>query len=194
MANRSIPDFAEALICNGPAPGHAPKLMLYGRLVGDWEAEGTAYLPDGSRRRHWWHIHFAWVLEGRAIQDVWSTPVRHGPQQGRSEPWGDFSDQYGTSLRVYDAARDVWDVTWIDPRNGFSARLTGCERNGEIFQEGQGSNGTRLRWIFSDVRPDTFRWRAELSRNGGETWFRALELQACRLGAMAASRPVLAAG
>ncbi len=171
--------FIDALCSPGPAAEHADKLALYGRFVGAWEAQGEAIAPDGSRQPHWWHIRFAWVLEGRAVQDVWITPVRNGPRLGQSHRSGPFSDQYGTSLRVYDPARDLWDVTWIDPHNHFSARLTGRAEDGGIYQEGVGSNGMRLRWIFSNIAADRFHWRAEVSQDGG-SWRRVLELKARR--------------
>jgi len=153
---------------------------LYDPLIGRWEAEGQAFLPDGSLRRHYWEIRFERALEGRAIQDVWITPPREGPHVGKSERWGPFDNQYGTTIRVYDAKENAWRVTWIDPCAGYRAELTGRPRGGEIFQEGSGSDGARLRWIFSDVQPASFRWRAEVSRDAGATWHRALELLARR--------------
>src|SRR5579885_85599 len=89
--------FAAALIASGPAPDLADRLKLYGQFVGAWEAEGEAFLPDGSRRRHYWQTAFAWVLEGRAGQDVWITPPRRCPRVGESQPWGPFSNQSGTT-------------------------------------------------------------------------------------------------
>jgi hypothetical protein len=106
MPQRQVP-FAASLIAYGPAPELADRLKLYGQFVGAWEAEGEAFLPDGARRRHYWQISFAWVLEGRAIQDVWITPPRRGPRVGQSQPWGPFSNQYGTTLRVYDPKLDA---------------------------------------------------------------------------------------
>jgi hypothetical protein len=40
-------------------------------------------------------IHFGWVLEGRAVQDIWIRPKRPVP-----------STMYGTTLRVFDLAGD----------------------------------------------------------------------------------------
>ena len=174
--------FIQALCGPGLTLPHAEKLMAYGRFVGDWEAEGHALQPDGTRRLHYWHIHFAWVLEGRAIQDVWITPVRHGRYLGKSEPRGPYSDQYGMTLRIYDPEQDSWDVTWLDPITRFSARLTGrAQADGSILQEGVGSNGMGLRWVFSDVKVDSFRWHSEVSQDQGKTWRLGLELQASRL-------------
>jgi hypothetical protein len=177
---QSASPFATALIADGPAPDLADKLKLYGQFVGAWEAEAEAFLPDGSRRRHYWHIAFAWVLEGRAVQDVWITPTRRGPRVGQSQPWGPFSNQYGTTLRVYDPKIDAWRVTWIDPAAGYRADLIGRPDGDGIFQEGTGSDGARLRWIFSDIAHDRFRWRAEVSRDQGAHWHKAIDLLAKR--------------
>src|SRR5262249_55489177 len=176
--------FASALIAPGPAADHADRLKLYGQFVGAWQAEGEAFLPDGSRRQHYWQIYFAWVLEGRAVQDIWVTPVRRGPYAGRSQPWGPFSNQYGTTLRLYDPQIDAWRVTWIDPATGYRADLVGRADGNGIFQEGTGSDGARLRWIFSEIGERSFRWRAELSRDGGANWRKALDLRAERSDTM----------
>jgi hypothetical protein len=156
-------------------------MNLYDRLIGRWEAEAQAFLPDGSSRRHYWQIRFERALEGRAIQDVWITPPRDGPNVGKSERWGPFDNQYGMTLRVYDAKLDAWRVTWIDPCAGYRAELVGRPRRDGIFQEGKGSDGSSLRWIFGDLRADSFRWRAEVSRDGGASWHTAIEMLAHRV-------------
>lgn len=155
-------------------------MNLYDRFIGRWEAEAQAFLPDGSSRRHYWQIRFERVLEGRAIQDVWITPPRDGPNVGKSERWGTFDNQYGMTLRVYDAKLAAWRVTWIDPCAGYRAELVGRPRGDEIFQEGEGSDGAALRWIFSDLRADSFRWRAEVSRDESAHWHKAIDLLAQR--------------
>jgi hypothetical protein len=153
---------------------------LYDPLIGRWEAEAKAFLPDGTSRRHFWQIRFERALEERAIQDVWITPPRDGPNVGKSERWGPFDNQYGVTIRVYDPKVDAWRVTWIDPCAGYRAELVGRAQDGGIFQEGTGSDGARLRWIFSDIAPGSFRWRAEVSRDEGATWYKAIELLAHR--------------
>ena len=152
----------------------------YDRFIGRWEAEAQAFLPDGSGRHHYWQIRFDRTPEGRAIQDVWITPPRDGPNVGKSQRWGPFDNQYGMTLRIYDAKLDAWRVTWIDPCAGYRADLVGRQRGDEIFQEGKGSDGAALRWIFSDLRADSFRWRAEVSRDEGASWHKAIELVAHR--------------
>jgi hypothetical protein len=177
----SINSFAQSLRAPGPAPEYHLKLMLYGQFVGSWEAEAQWLLPDGTTRLHYWQIHFDWVLEGRAIQDVWITPPRHGPHSNSGlEPWGKFGNQYGTTLRVYDPGNDVWHVTYVEPHSCSRATLIGRLAGDRIVQEGSGSDGSHLRWVFSDIRSDTFRWHAEVSRDDGATWRKALEMVALR--------------
>jgi hypothetical protein len=45
---------------------------------------------------------------------------------------------------------------------------------------GTGSDGALLRWLFSDIRSNAFRWHAEISRDDGATWHKALEMFARR--------------
>ena len=63
--------FMTVLHADAPAADRAGKLALYGQFVGDWETEIVTHAPDGVRHQGHGEIHFGWVLEGRAIQDVW---------------------------------------------------------------------------------------------------------------------------
>ncbi|TIP58310.1 MAG: hypothetical protein E5X55_37140, partial [Mesorhizobium sp.] len=67
--------FAEALHSDGPAADLAEKLNLYGRFVGAWTFDATRHLEDGQVLTGRGEVHFGWVLEGRAIQDVWILPA-----------------------------------------------------------------------------------------------------------------------
>ena len=104
--------FFEALQSAGPATDRADKMGLYGWLAGDWTMEGRVHAADGSRHEVQGHIHAGWVLEGRAIQDVWILP-------------GFF---YGTTLRVYDPNLDAWHIFWSDPLKQYFARQIGRAR------------------------------------------------------------------
>jgi hypothetical protein len=58
----------------GRAPDYADKLMFFGKFVGDWEFDMTATKPDGSQVDGKGEWYFGWVLNGRALQDVWIFP------------------------------------------------------------------------------------------------------------------------
>lgn len=142
-----------ALAAPGPHPDLAEHLHLFGQFVGSWDVDITYYRPDGSRQALEGEWHFGWVLEGRAIQDVWIAPRRALRRAGRE--LGD----YGATLRFYDPAIAAWRSTWIGPYKGYVMPFIARPVGDEIVLEGSFAPGRTTRWIFSDITPDTFRWR-----------------------------------
>src|SRR5262249_57950160 len=63
------------------APGRAGEIPesadAYGWLIGSWELDVRHYRGvDVAARGIKGEAHFGWVLEGRAVQDVWIMPRR----------------------------------------------------------------------------------------------------------------------
>jgi hypothetical protein len=146
--------FVSALLATGPAPDRADKMKLYGWLIGDWTMSAAIHADDGSVCKGEGRIHFGWALEGRAIQDVWILP-------------GFF---YGTTLRIYDPGIDAWHILWNDPVKQYYTRQIGRARGADIVQEGSTDNGEAVRWSFTDIQPDSFRWRGERAAVPGGPW------------------------
>jgi hypothetical protein len=92
--------FVDALQASGPLPELAARMELYGQLVGRWDVEVVDYEDGGLVRRSRGEWIFSWVLEGRAIQDVFIVPARGS----RDDPPGK-GNRYGASLRVFDLDR-----------------------------------------------------------------------------------------
>ncbi len=160
----SFPSFATALLTDGPAADHAGRMALYGQFIGDWTMDGTVYLPDGTPHQGEGEIHFSWVLQGRAIQDVWIFP-------------GAF---FGTTLRVYDPALDAWHILWSDPLKQYFTRQIGRARGNEIEQNGTNEQGEPIRWSFTDITRDSFRWIGERAAAGSNAYTRQAEFFARR--------------
>jgi hypothetical protein len=156
--------FIDALHTTGPAQDRKDKMNLYGWLIGDWDMQAIVHREDGTEYRSRGEIHFGWVLEGRAIQDVWMLP-------------GVF---YGTTLRVYDPSLDAWHILWSDPLKQFYARQIGRARGSDIVQEGMDGAGTPIRWSFTDISPNSFRWLSERSVHH-ENWRLQAEFLARRV-------------
>ena len=56
-------------------PAHTTAdVTFYIPLAGDWTMDAVVHAEDGARHTGQGAIHFAFVLEGRAIQDVWILP------------------------------------------------------------------------------------------------------------------------
>src|SRR4029450_351806 len=81
-------------------------------------------------------------LQGRAIQDVWILP-------------GVF---HGTTLRIYDPGLEAWHILWSDPLRQFYSRQLGRAQGNDIVQIGKNDAGVTLRWSFTDITANTFRW------------------------------------
>jgi len=153
------------------APGRSPdipeSLDPYGWLIGSWELDVYDYSDPGSSvpHRSQGEVHFGWVLEGRAVQDVWIMPKR---------------SVYGTTLRVWDASIQGWRLTWINPVTGVRDQLVGRWAGRDVVQIGTHSDGTPIRWIFTNITPDSFRWVGEALNPDGSTWKLETEFRAKR--------------
>src|ERR1700687_2781040 len=154
MTASALPSFIDALHTNHPAPDRADKMGLYGWLIGRWEMETTVYGDDGRKHAGHGENPAGWVLEGRAVQDVWIL-------------LGFF---YGTTLRVYDPGLDAWHILWNDPLKQYYTRQVGRARGNDIVQEGKNDAGAGVRWSFVEITPTSFRWLGERSLDNGASW------------------------
>src|SRR2546430_2464185 len=110
----------DGLGAEGPFPDFKEKLALFGQFVGDWVIEEARYpRPDGLELRSQGEIHFGWILDGRAVQDVFMT---RDPDTGRAVP-------IGTTVRFYDPKRDAGNLSG-SPRCRNSSRRSPDEKSG----------------------------------------------------------------
>jgi hypothetical protein len=135
----------DVLHTDHPAPDRAASLALYGWLVGEWNFTGWIRRAGDGKHDIRGEIHAGWVLEGRALQDVWIVP-------------GFF---HGTTLRIYDAGLDAWHIIWSDPLRQSYSRQLGRSSGNNIVQDGANLNGAKTRWSFVDRTNDSFRWLGE---------------------------------
>ena len=103
-----------------------------------WET--VRHLDDGTIQKWTGEIHFGWVLESRAIQDVWIRPRRPAP-----------STMYGTTLRIFDLSISRRHIIWADPLNQDHARQIGRAEGKDIVQIGDDSRGLKTRWRFTEI-------------------------------------------
>lgn len=150
----------EGLLAEGPHPELKEKLALFGQFVGDWEIQAQWYLSDGSTRQGKGELHVGWILDGRAVQDVWVSHQGNPPQRTR----------VGTTIRFFDPKMDAWQSIWISPIQGVIQTFIARQIADEIVLEGTSPEGLPERWVFSEITPRSFRWRAVQSRDGGATW------------------------
>jgi hypothetical protein len=165
MSLSRSPSFIDALHSDRPAPDRADRMGLYAFLVGRWEMDAVYPLENGSVRRARGEIHAGWVLEGRAIQDVWVL-------------YGLF---YGTTLRVYDPGLDAWHILWSDPLKQVYLRQLGRAQGSDIVQQGKVDGGVLTRWSFREITANSFHWLGERSADEGASWQLQVEFFARRV-------------
>lgn len=162
-----------ALQASGPHPEHAKQLMLFGQFVGAWDVDITNMAPDGTKKEIKGEWHFGWVLEGRAVMDVWIAPRR-------SLRSTDPLYEYGATLRFFDPDIQAWHSTWIGPMNQIVRPFIARQMGDEIILEGSFTPGSLTRWIFSQITPTSFHWRNIVSSDNGTTWIKVQEMAARR--------------
>jgi hypothetical protein len=169
-----FPDMVTTLKATGPHPSLGDHARDFGRLVGTWDVEYTDFSKDGKATHRTGEFTVGWVMDGRAVQDVWIV-----------NPSGTRRDrEVYTDLLCFDPKSRTWRATSVDPQNGSILGLTGGAVGDDRFVlETQDINSKENRWSFNDIRSDSFVWRDEASSDGGKTWRLLSEYHMTRRGA-----------
>lgn len=168
-------EFVKALISEGKSPLIPDDQNLYGNLVGTWDFDWYDHLEDPEPRHAKGEWIFHWILEGLAIQDIFICPSRDTRDVA---PQPDAA--YSTSVRMYNPQKNAWDVLYTEW--GCATQLE-ARRETDIFGEvivQQVVGNDRLRWIFSDITPDSFRWQRMALYADDTFWKMEAELIAVR--------------
>jgi hypothetical protein len=167
-------DMVSTLTAMGPHPSLGDQAKVFGRLVGTWDGKYNEFSKDGKTTRSTGEWIFGWVMDGRAIQDLF---IIH-PSEARKERY------IGTTLRFFDPKSQTWSVTFIDPEYGAIETLTGgAVGDDRVVLLSKNEDGEERRWSLNDIRPDSWIFRDEVSSDGGKTWRLREEDQMKRRGA-----------
>jgi len=162
----------ESLVATGPHASLGAHADTYGRVIGSWTGELSRFKDGKSIASASVEVHFAWVLEGRAIQDVWITPTR----TDRHSSGETGLNWYGSTLRVFEPATGAWNATWIDARSQLRIELVGHRQGDDIVQIGT-RGGRPIRWVFSEITAASFTWRGHILSVDGVTWTPEVEMK-----------------
>lgn len=167
--------FPDALIAQGPCQEFADELRLFGQFVGSWSLEWIGKGPKNQREPMTGELHFGWVLDGRAVQDVWIVPGR-----GEAHQIDQNIGFHGSTIRFYDASLGAWKSTWIEPFKGVVRRFIGRSDAKDIVLVSD-EETPQLRWRFTKITETSFVWLGETSQDHGATWALEEEMRATRL-------------
>ena len=150
--------------------------------------DSASALHDGSHDFDFefgsWHAHIRRLLHPLTGSTDWveydGTSVVHPVWQGRANlgeldvpgPAGRIT---GLSLRLYDPAARQWRISWANAANGVltAPPMVGgfSKDRGEFYdQEQLGERMILARFIFSDIRPNSFHLEQAFSADGGRSW------------------------
>jgi len=143
-----------------PNPALGDEAQTFDRLVGTWDADFSFRRDDGTVRHKKGELHFGWVMDGKAVQDLWIGYPADG-QKERS---------IGTTFRFFDTTLKKWRIVFINPTFNYVVTAQGGREGDRIVLHGIDTDGLPLRWTFSEVTSDSFHWQGEKSDDGGKTW------------------------
>ena len=173
--------FLSALATTDRAPDIDEADDVYGWLIGSWSLRVLHYRGFDLRGEGLTgEAHAGWLLEGRAIQDVWIMPRRQDRRAGRfaRDPQ---NDMYGTTLRAWDPALRAWRITWNNPARGHRETQIGRRIGEEIVQTGARADGQATRWRFTEITSNGFHWIGEALDTDGRSWRLEGEFIAARI-------------
>ena len=159
--NDSRQDMLNALGADRPHPVLGEEANAFDRFIGTWDCDYANFKDDGTTERSHGQVVFGWILDGRAVQDVWS--------------WVDEMIRKRSERleRRFDSstARQENGASFGFHRKRESSRhWPAGERATGSCWKGLSDDGAAVRWSFNDIRPDSFVWRGEKSRDYGKSW------------------------
>ena len=98
-------DMITTLEARGPHPSIGDQAQTFDRFVGTWDCDYASFKEDGTTEHAKGEVIFGWVLDGRAVQDIW-TWIDKDTSGGR---------KLGTTVRFFDPKIGMWRIVWIDP-------------------------------------------------------------------------------
>ena len=137
---------------------------MWGKLVENWDVRWE-YQPPGENKTsgdaEW---HFAYILGGYGIQDVWISPARILPLDPLQERY------IGTNIRVFNPQENKWLIRWTNNRFKHFAEYEAFAEGDQIVMIPVGDASHSERIYFFDIEERSFKWRQEISKDGGESW------------------------
>jgi hypothetical protein len=147
-------------------PNAPAALSGFAFLIGRWRCDARVLLPSGE----WQTLQATWlgrfILDGYAIADEYRM----------TSPSGALI-VLGMNLRTYDAARQAWNIKWLNGLAGTWVDL-GPEELGGVTFDGQSiiyafrepmADHAYTRATYTDISENHFTWRGERS-DDGKTW------------------------
>lgn len=138
---------------------------IFGRFIGKWNFDLKVFDPKKKTIKSKGSWIFESILNGLAVQDIWTVPLQES-KDGKSSFY-----EYGTSIRSYDLKTKKWKVTWIGPiQNQHFIFDVGREED-EIHLTLIDDYNFKMKWIFYDIKEEKFKWKSKIFLSNKCEWF-----------------------
>lgn len=152
-----------------PPPCSTPEFKQFDFWLGEWELEGKSPVPNKPNEfttgRH--KNTITKTFDGCVIQ----------------ENFDDLNGFHGMSVSTYDTTLGKWKQTWVD-NTGTYIDTIGEFKDGKMVLQRKLVNARGIpviqRMTFSNIKPDSFDWDWEASRDEGKTWVLAWKIHYVR--------------
>lgn len=135
-----------------------PDKTRFDSMIGTWDVIYVIYDKDGKVRRLPGQVTYSWILDGGALQEVWS------------DVDGKQVKPYATTIGYQDVKHQRWAEVWVYPEAGMPTVVSGGEVGGRLVLSGYDPDGVLQRWAIDRVQGDAFDARYESSADEGKTW------------------------
>jgi hypothetical protein len=162
-----------------PNPNAPAELSRFAFLIGQWRFDARFK----SANAEWQAFHGTWlgyyILDGYAIADEYRMLGSSG------EPI-----VLGMNFRVYDSARQLWNIKWLNALDGTWTDLTseqfgGARFDGQsvtyAFKAERGAQWPFTRATYTNISKSHFTWRGEKS-DDAKTWTEFMVVECNRTG------------
>ncbi len=156
-----------------------PKLMHWGKIVGQWtcteeslSSDGASWQPAGTS--DW---DFIWAYDGWGIQDNYYSPARSKALDDES------TRQRGINLRIYNPTEKKWILTWLTTQSTAPLSITAVSDDEKIIMSSTVPNaqGLHSQYTFFDMSKNTFEWTLSQSKDE-KNWTKVYKIH-CKIKA-----------
>lgn len=135
-------------------------------VIGSWKIHNRRLKPPLRGSNTWEEF------EGTGVaRKVWDGHANMDELEADSASWGRIQ---GLTLRLYDPNSHQWRLYWANRARGIlDPPMVGEFRNGrgEFFdQEIFEGKAIYVRYVWSNITPNSCRWEQAFSWDGGKTW------------------------
>ena len=165
-----IPGFARLASDRATTSAQSSTLVRDGRH--DFDFEFGAWTAHLSRLVHPLTGSKTWIhYQGTSVvRKIWNGLANYG----ELEVIGPAGHIEGLTLRLYDPQSHQWNISWASSSDGTLGQpMIGGFKNGrgEFFdQEQLNGRAIYVRFVFSDITSNAFRFEQAFSDDGGATW------------------------